>query len=115
MNEMNKLKEIVFQFIEQEENVKIEPLGKGHINDSYKVVNGNEEYVLQRINHYVFKNVDQLQDNISRVTNHIRKKLQEKGVLVLTAGSQAIRLLPPLIISKEELDQVIQAFQEVFS
>ena len=43
------------------------------------------------------------------------KKLQEKGVLVLTAGSQAIRLLPPLIISKEELDQVIQAFQEVFS
>lgn len=80
MNEMNKLKEIVFQFIEQEENVKIEPLGKGHINDSYKVVNGNEEYVLQRINHYVFKNVDQLQDNISRVTNHIRKKLQEKGL-----------------------------------
>lgn len=43
------------------------------------------------------------------------KKLQEKGVLVLTAGSQAIRLLPPLIISKEEPDQVIQAFQEVFS
>ena len=43
------------------------------------------------------------------------KKLQEKGVLVLTAGSQTIRLLPPLIISKEELDQVIQAFQEVFS
>ena len=43
------------------------------------------------------------------------KKLQKKGVLVLTAGSQAIRLLPPLIISKEELDLVIQAFQEVFS
>lgn len=40
--------------------------------------------------------------------------LQDKGVLVLTAGQQAIRLLPPLIITKEELDQVIQAFQEVF-
>lgn len=43
------------------------------------------------------------------------KKLQDKGVLVLTAGTQAIRLLPPLIISKEELDHVIQAFKEVFS
>ena len=43
------------------------------------------------------------------------KKLQDKGVLVLTAGTQAIRLLPPLIISKEELDHVIQTFKEVFS
>ncbi|MDD2300775.1 MAG: aminoglycoside phosphotransferase family protein [Fermentimonas sp.] len=80
MNEINKLKEIVFQFIAQDENVKVEPLGKGHINDSYKVLNGYEDYVLQRINHYVFKNVDQLQDNIYRVTNHIRQKLQNQGV-----------------------------------
>lgn len=79
MNDINKLKEVVFQFIEKDENVKVEPLGKGHINDSYKVENG-EEFVLQRINHYVFKNVVQLQDNIFRVTNHIRQKLQQKGV-----------------------------------
>ncbi len=80
MNETKKLKDIVFQFIEKDDNVKVEPLGKGHINDSYKVENGYAEYVLQRINHYVFKNVDQLQDNIFRVTKHIRQKLQEQGV-----------------------------------
>lgn len=79
MNDNKKLKNIVSQFIENDENTTVEPLGKGHINDSYKVGNGSE-YVLQRINHYVFKNIDQLQDNIYRVTNHIRRKLMEQGV-----------------------------------
>src|SRR5690554_2263612 len=80
MNKIEKLKEVVFQFIEQDENVRIEPLGKGHINDSYKVKSGDNEYVLQRINHNIFKNVHELQNNIHRVTGHIRAKLQEKGV-----------------------------------
>ena len=40
--------------------------------------------------------------------------LREHGVLVLTAGKDAIRLLPPLIITKEQIDTVIKAFQEVF-
>src|SRR5690554_871517 len=80
MNDIIKLKEVVFQLIEQDDNVKIEPLGKGHINDSYKVESGNKEYVLQRIKHNIFKNVHELQNNIYRVTSHIRAKLQAKGV-----------------------------------
>ena len=80
MNDMEKLKEIVFQFIDKDENVKIEPLGKGHINDSYRVGTDEKEYVLQRINHNIFKNVHELQNNIHRVTSHIRTKLIEKGV-----------------------------------
>ncbi|MDR0422749.1 MAG: aminoglycoside phosphotransferase family protein [Proteiniphilum sp.] len=77
---MNKLKEIVSRFIGGDAGVEIKPLGKGHINDSYKVVSGDKEYVLQRINHHIFKNVPELQNNIYRVTGHIRKKLQEQGV-----------------------------------
>ena len=80
MNDMEKLKDIVSQFIDKDENVKVEPLGKGHINDSYRVGANEKEYVLQRINHNIFKNVHELQDNIYRVTNHIRVKLIEKGV-----------------------------------
>lgn len=80
MEDIKKLKDIVFQFIGQDDNVEIKPLGKGHINDSYKVVSGHKEYVLQRINHAIFKNVPELQNNIQRVTTHIRGKLQEKGV-----------------------------------
>lgn len=80
MDEMNKLKVIVSQFIGDDANAEIKPLGKGHINDSYKVVSGDKEYVLQRINHHIFKNVPELQDNIQRVTAHIRRKLEEQGV-----------------------------------
>src|SRR5690554_4962468 len=80
MDEKNQLKEIVFQFIEPNDNVEIKPLGKGHINDSYKVDAGENEYVLQRVNHHIFKNVPELQNNIHRVTSHIRAKLTEQGV-----------------------------------
>ena len=55
--------------------------GNGHINDTLKVTNekGEIKYVLQRINHLIFTNVDMLQNNIQIVTSHIRKKLEEKG------------------------------------
>ena len=41
-------------------------------------------------------------------------KCMEQGVLVLTAGAQAIRLLPPLTITYEEIDQALEAFRRVF-
>ena len=80
MDENKKLTYIILQFVKQGDSIKAEPLGKGHINDSYRVVTGEKEYVLQRINHNIFKNVDQLQNNIYRVTSHIRSKLEQQGV-----------------------------------
>lgn len=38
----------------------------------------------------------------------------EKGVLVLTAGTVAIRLLPPLTISYEEMDKALEIFKTIF-
>lgn len=38
------------------------------------------------------------------------KKAHEYGILILTAGPNVIRLLPPLIITQAEIDQFIQAF-----
>ncbi len=40
-------------------------------------------------------------------------KCMEKGLLVLTAGTQAIRLLPPLTITYEEMDEALEIFREV--
>lgn len=59
----------------------IEPFGNGHINDTLKVTNKDNEivYILQRINHHIFTNVDMLQGNIDKVTKHIRKKLEGRG------------------------------------
>ncbi|MCI7125792.1 MAG: aspartate aminotransferase family protein [Agathobaculum sp.] len=41
-------------------------------------------------------------------------RLIEKGVLVLTAGSSIVRLLPPLTITREELDEALAVMREVF-
>ena len=40
------------------------------------------------------------------------QKLMEKGVIVLLAGATVIRLLPPLVITKEEIDRVVGALKE---
>ena len=41
-------------------------------------------------------------------------KLMDKGLLVLTAGSDAIRLLPPLIITYDQINDALQIMKEVF-
>ena len=41
------------------------------------------------------------------------KQMQEQGILVLPAGSTVIRLLPPLVIEKKQLDVVLEALVSV--
>lgn len=77
---MNDLLDIVSHFSTEGTINEIKPLGAGLINDSYRVItveNDAPDYVLQRINHAIFQNVDMLQNNIAAVTSHIRKKLEE--------------------------------------
>ena len=57
-------------------------MGSGLINDTYKVTTveaDTPDYVLQRVNHAIFRDVDMLQANIEAVTRHIRKKLEQQG------------------------------------
>lgn len=42
------------------------------------------------------------------------KQIMDSGVLVLTAGTNVIRLLPPLSISYEEMDEALAVMQTVF-
>ena len=79
---MKNLQEIASHFQIQGTVGEIKPLGAGLINDTYKVhttEDNTSEYVLQRINHAIFQNVEMLQDNIEAVTSHIRKKLVEQN------------------------------------
>jgi acetylornithine/LysW-gamma-L-lysine aminotransferase len=41
------------------------------------------------------------------------QRLMERGVIVLLAGATVIRLLPPLVITREEIDRVLSAMKEV--
>lgn len=78
---MQNLYDIVSQFDVCGQVGEIKPLGAGLINDSYDVRTDCDryEYVLQRINNNVFKDVDLLQDNIEKVTRHIHRKLEMKN------------------------------------
>ncbi|MGM9736788.1 MAG: phosphotransferase enzyme family protein [Candidatus Cryptobacteroides sp.] len=78
---MAELSNIVSRFGIEGEVVSIEPLGSGLINDTYKVATAGDapDYVLQRINNAIFKDVALLQGNIEAVTGHIRAKLEAAG------------------------------------
>jgi len=43
------------------------------------------------------------------------QKLMDRGVIVLLAGATVIRLLPPLVISREDIDFVVNALKDVLA
>jgi aminoglycoside phosphotransferase (APT) family kinase protein len=60
------------------------PHGSGHINDTFAVGfddGGNRvRYVLQRVNHEVFKDVPAVMENVDRATRHITASLERQDV-----------------------------------
>ena len=64
--------------------LRYEIINNGHINTTYKVYffrDGEEkDYILQKLNTYVFKNPVQVMDNISSVTEYIRAKIKLGGI-----------------------------------
>lgn len=62
------------------ELIEIRPLPRGHINDTYVLTTKKNKhtvrYILQRINHTVFKDPPSVMGNIIRVTEHIRSRMQ---------------------------------------
>ena len=53
-------------------------LNGGHINDTFLVEDGGQ-FVLQRINHYVFPSPRDIMENIAGVTAFLREKIRDRG------------------------------------
>ena len=45
----------------------------------------------------------------------IVQKLFERGVLINFAGNAVLRFIPPLIVSRDEIDTMIEAVDQVLS
>ena len=87
------LLQIVGHFAVEGEVTGIRPLGNGLINDTFLVeTDGPDNYVLQRINQSIFRDVDLLQHNIDCVTRHIRAKLEAAGETDI--DRKVLRFLP---------------------
>jgi aminoglycoside phosphotransferase (APT) family kinase protein len=78
LNLKHDLRAVARQFPMRGEFLNAAPYGSGHINDTYCVVfdqgGTRVRYIVQRINHIIFKNPAALMDNLQRVTAHLARK-----------------------------------------
>ena len=76
------VRSVALQFQIYGEFLSASPYGSGHINDTYCAVfnqgGSPVRYILQRINHKVFKAPVALMENVQRVTAHIGRKVADK-------------------------------------
>lgn len=82
--EMSDLIRISNKFAVNGEAKNVEPYGSGHINDTYLLTcsqpSGEDiRYILQRMNHEVFRDPARLMENITGVTAFLQKKVKENG------------------------------------
>ena len=88
-----RLAVIASRFALDGEILDITPVGEGFINDTYRIRTGSgtPDYILQRKNGNIFKDVPAMMENIRKVTDHIRRK-------VLAAGGdpdrEVLRVIP---------------------
>ena len=81
--------EIINQFSIQGAIKSYERLERGHINDTFKVVTTDEEYLFQKINHKIFKDVSGMMENIQRITEYLPLAYDRLGI----TSQETLRLI----------------------
>ena len=72
------MEKAVYAFRLKGEPIKCTPFGHGHINSTFKIeTDQGAEYVLQRINTYVFKDPVGLMNNAGSITDYIRERVDD--------------------------------------
>ena len=78
-----RLQKVIDGFVLNGQALSVEPYGNGHINDTFLLImkeDGTEKkYILQRMNGDIFKNSEELMENIMRVTSFLKEKITEQG------------------------------------
>lgn len=79
-----KIDEAISRFAINGRLVSKTPYGNGHINDTFLLVyetpeGERKQYILQRMNHAIFKNPQFLMDNVVNVTKYLRKVIISQG------------------------------------
>ena len=87
------MKEIVNKFKIEKELASISEVKNGLVNKSYLVKANDNKYLLQRINHFVFKNPDELMHNIEVVTKHLINKKSRTLEIVNTIDNLSYYLI----------------------
>lgn len=79
-----ELRDIISQFVIYGDYLVAVPFGNGNVNDTYQITYDQGgvrlHYILQRINHQVFKEPTKVMENVCRVTDHILSKIRAAHV-----------------------------------
>lgn len=75
---------VVSRFRLEGEVEEVIPYGSGHINDTFRITckkgsGQSRRYILQRMNHEIFKNPKELMENVMKVTSFLRDKIIQEG------------------------------------
>ncbi|MGL5615201.1 MAG: aspartate aminotransferase family protein [Sarcina sp.] len=83
-------------------------------------VNEKSQYILRELNNIESDNIIELRGKgliigieVKGNLNNYIEKAKERGLLLLTAGKNTLRLLPPLIITREEIKKSINILKEI--
>jgi hypothetical protein len=102
----NIAREIIPGFCIDGKPFRLRRIVAGHINDTFLVnikEGSDHDYVLQRINRKIFRDVPKLMDNIERVTSHIRSKIQK--IPGSNPDRRCLTLIPAIDGKKYFLDE----------
>ncbi|HEY1786835.1 MAG TPA: aminoglycoside phosphotransferase family protein [Verrucomicrobiae bacterium] len=94
MNLKHDIRAVTDRFAIPGEFLNVGPYGNGHINDTYAAVfdqaGTQVRYIIQRVNHNIFKNPVALMENVQRVTSHVGNKVAGQPDF----GRRVLRLIP---------------------
>lgn len=80
---MNHVEKAAYAFNLDGQVIHCEEFGHGHINSTFKITTDTgAEYVLQRINQYVFRDPVRLMSNASAVTDFIRERVNDERLVL---------------------------------
>ncbi len=71
----------------------VETFGSGLINNTWKVIAGEQEYILQRVNHAVFKEPQDIANNISLVGDYLKRNHPDYKFVAPVATSKGDEMI----------------------
>ena len=102
------LKEVLQEFNFNAVETEIQNFGNGLINHTWLIHNNNSKYILQRINHHVFKQPLVVMSNIEHVLGHWRQVLQAQNT------HAAHRKCPQLLPARDGKAYIVDAESNVW-
>lgn len=109
------------------------PLATTAVNSVYEIF--EEEKIVehvQKVGGYLYKKLEEMKDEYSQITGHrglglmqglefdgpvgdIIVKAMDRGLILMSAGANVIRFVPPLIITEEHVDEMCRILRSVIA